>query len=160
MKANRIVLSSLLVGACLLASVAEAGPSLLGGDEESARTAAADTVFTNNEFPIINIRNVNNDAVIVEGLEIEDVFSYTSTATEVVVTILPPSGDSITVTTLSGPTWYEDPASGEWEAVFTIPSPGNETTGTYEVELNSIGSESKTGAGTFKIKKQSNGGGI
>jgi hypothetical protein len=157
MKPNRIVLPSLLIGACLLASVAEAGPRLLDGDENAARTAAVDTTFTNNEFPILNIRNVNGNAVLVEGLEIEDIFSYSSTATEVVVTIVPPSGDSITVTTLSGPTWYEDSASGEWEAVFTIPSPGNETTGTYEIELDSGGQS--TGAGHFKIKKQGNGGG-
>jgi hypothetical protein len=146
----------LFLGACLLTSQAQAGPAVLDGDEESARVAAVDTLFCNNEFPILNIRNVGGDAVIVEGEEIEDFFFYTSSATEVVVTIEPPSGDPITVTTLTGPTWYEDVSSGAWEAVFTIPSPGNEAGGTFEVQLDSGGDADN---GHFNIKKQGNGGG-
>lgn len=144
----------LLAGTCLFASQAVAGPTILDGNEQSARTSAADTTFYDEEFPEINIRNTNGDAVIVEGDEIEDIISYESTITEVVVTINPPTGDSITVTTLSGPTWYEDSATGVWEAEFTVPSPGNEVTGTFEV---SIDGEQSSSNGQFKIKKQSDG---
>jgi hypothetical protein len=152
-KLTRILLVT--VGACLLAVEASAGPMILDGNEQAARTASADTIFYDNEFPILNIRDVSGDPVIVEGTYVEDIFSYESTATEVVVTIVPPNGDSITVTANSGPTWYEN-AAGEWEATFTIPSPGGETNGSFDVELAST---SNSNTGNFKIKKSAGSGG-
>ncbi len=140
-----------------LVSDVQAGDVALGEGGQDSRVAAADTVFYDNEFPVINIRNVGGDAVIVEGAEIEDIFSYTSSATQVVVTIEPPSGDSLTVTTLSGPTWTEDYATGYWEATFSVPSPGGETSGSFEVSID--GSTGMSNSGNFKIKKQSDGGG-
>jgi hypothetical protein len=152
---GRTTLYTLVAGASLFAGSAIAGPTILDGNEHSARTSAADTIFYDQEFPTLHIRNVGGNAVIVEGDEVEDVISYASSITVVVATIEPPSGNSITVTTLSGPTWYEDVSSGVWEAEFTVPNPGNEVSGTFEVAID--GSQGLSNNGNFKIKKQSGG---
>ena len=152
---NQITLGILLAGTCLFASQAVAGPDILDGNEDAARTSAAVTTLYDDDLPVITIRNVGGDAVIDPSDEIEDIFSYSSSVTEVIVTIEPPSGDSITVRTLTGPTWVEDTGTGNWEAEFTMPSPGGELTGTFNVAID--GSQGNTNDGQFKIKKQSGG---
>lgn len=132
---SRFISTMLLLSACLLTTDAVAKPTILDGNEHSARTEFADTTFYDNEFPILNVRNVSGNAIVVEGPEIEDLFSSTTSATEVVVTMQPPSGEGIIVATMSGPTWYEDTA-GNWAATFPMPDPGDELIGTISVTLD------------------------
>ena len=148
---NRTLLAPLVVAGCLLTADAAAGPTILDWDEHSARTQLADTVFYNNETPVLNVRNVGGDAVLVEGDEIEDIFDEANPPSSIVVTIAPPSGETITVTGVSGPSWSEDPSSGEWTATMSMPSEGQENTAEFDVELDSGGLSDD--GNHFKIKK-------
>jgi hypothetical protein len=72
---------------------------------------------------------------LVEGDIIDDDFWNEETITEVVVTIaLPTTNESITVTTISGPTWTEL-ASGEWRATFPMPEIGASLSGSFTLGL-------------------------
>lgn len=148
----RVVLSGSVVAACLFANGVRAQPNILDGAEQQSRFAGADTTFSAQEFPVIQVTNDSGDAVLERGPEYEDVFPTSTTVTEVIATIAAPSGDTITVTTLTGPTWTEN-AVGDWEATFAMPAPNGSLTGTFEVEID--GGSSQTSGGSFKIK---NGG--
>lgn len=141
-----------MIGACLIAAGVQAQPEHLDGAEQQSRFTSADTTFYDNEFPVIEVTNSSGDAVLVRGPDYEDIFDNETSVTEVIATIEAPVGDTITVTTISGPTWTEN-AAGDWEATFAMPTPGNDLTGTFDVEID--GGSSQTSRGSFKIK---NGG--
>jgi hypothetical protein len=130
---------------------------ILDGDEQSARVQSADTIFYDEEFPVLNVREVNGELVLVGGPEYENIISSQSGIAEVVVTMVPPSGWELTVTATSGPVWYQL-STGSWRVVIDVPSPGNETISSFDVEMeNTQNSTRLSGNGHFKIKKQADG---
>ena len=145
----QLALGAIAIGACLSAAFAHAHPQILDGGEQSARITYADTVYYNNEYPVITTREIVGGFEIVGGPDFEDIFDYDTTVTEAFVTIKPPSGESITITTTAGPTWTEN-AAGDWEATFDMPDAGEELEGTCDIDLDGT---SYTNQGRFKIKK-------
>ena len=120
-----------LAGGAWAAEPATASPIA----DEGARFTAADTNLSGVEFPVLHAQVSGTTVTLVEGDTIEDVFVEEETITEVVVRIaLPTTNESITVTTLTGPTWTEL-TSGEWEATFPMPDIGDSLEGTFTLGL-------------------------
>ena len=145
----RLLTAPLVALALLALTSAPAQGDILDGDQHAERFTSADTTFYDNAAPVVQTQQVLGGFELVGGPDFEDVISYSAEISSVVITITPALGDSISVSTLSGPTWTED-ALGSWSATFTVPAPGEEVTGTVEVAL---GGSTLSSGGAFKIKK-------
>lgn len=135
---------------------ADAVASNLDTGEQNARFQSVDTTFNADAAPELHVRVISGVASLVEGSDVEDLFPSTTGVTEVLVTIEPPSGEVIEVTATSGPTWTEDPTSGNWEATFAMPAAGGTTLGEYDIVVDPDGSALSC-AGKFKVKKTTGG---
>lgn len=125
-------------------------------DAIDSRIAAVDTTFYANANPFLHVQLIRGSASIAEGGDVEDVFPSTTSVTEVLVTIVPPSGEDIEVYATSGPEWSQDPTSGNWQATFAMPSAGGTTLGEFDVIVDPEGS-ALTCTGKFKVKKAGTG---
>ena len=106
--------------------------------------------FTDHPAPVLpsHVDSTGN-LILVNGTPQGDLITDNFTGSSVSVTIVPPRGWN-----LDSVIWTEG-GSG----TFSIPEPDVEETHPFVYAVSQNGT-SKTGAGHFKIKKQSNGGGI
>jgi hypothetical protein len=152
--AKTIPLSLLLAGFVFLGGDAIASNHTIGAGEQNARVRSA--VFTADPAPTLHVRVVGEACELAEGEESDDLFPYNTQVTQVLVTIEPPSGETIEVTATSGPSWSENVTSGSWEATFAMPAAGGTTLGEFDIVVDPDG-EALTGTGKFKVKKSTGG---
>jgi hypothetical protein len=100
--------------------------------------------FTNVAAPALTttIMPATGTVELVEGSPQGDYLTTAFGGTSVTVSIVPPSG-----WTLTSVTW----SSGS--STLSVPAPGVEETHTFQYTVSQSGGGSKSNAGTFKIKK-------
>jgi hypothetical protein len=100
-------------------------------DTTNGRFSAADTTYYDDGTLTLQAKIEGSEVVLQEGDSIDDIFDENTRITQVVVTIDPPTtGESIVVTTLSGPTWTEQ-ADESWQVTFSMPAAGECTSGSF-----------------------------